>query len=376
MSNWMRDLSSKVVRRLRQIVRRPDPRPWVLRPSSASGPAYVDFVIGIDFLHNHSKLVQMFYKACSAYGVSMLLANKHNVRELAAQAKAGKIRPHVYLDLCSATNKEFGELLKAFAGAGVYTIGSPEKLDLWTWKARAQKPLEQAGMPVPPTVLVKAGEPSRDLTAEERAAVGEKVVIKPSWGVAQLGVVVGARPTAEAIEKARQFAPDDDYLVQRLIKWERCGERSAYVRGYNVCGTRTLLWWSPETRMYDMVTWDDVRRYDLMGALDLVDRMSRLTGMEFFSSEIAITNGVNQPRFVLIDYCNDQCDLNPVSVQADGPPDEWSAWAVERLAEFVWRKRSGLPEADGYPVWLAGASNATAGAVTPASDKGAVVSAA
>jgi hypothetical protein len=128
--------------------------------------------------------------------------------------------------------------------------------------------------------------------------------------------------------------------------------------------------------MYDMVTWDDVRRYDLMGALELVDRMARLTGMEFFSSEIAITSGVNQPRFVLIDYCNDQCDLNPVSVQADGPPDEWSAWAVERLAEFVWRRRSGMPEADGYPVWLAGNGGATAGAVAPVSDKGAVVSAA
>ena len=87
----------------------------------------------------------------------------------------------------------------------------------------------------------------------------------------------------------------------------RCASaRTAYLRGYNVFGSRTLLWWAPETRIYEMLTWDDIRKYDLMPAVELIDRMARLTEMDYFSSEIAITNGIGQPRFVLIDYCNDR----------------------------------------------------------------------
>src|SRR5258706_10488570 len=88
-----------------------------------------------------------------------------------------------------------------------------------------------------------------------------------------------------------------------------------------------------------------------MPAVGLIDRMAGVTGMDYFSSEIAITNGVGQPRFVLIDYCNDQCDMNPVSVQGDGPPDEWVRWVCERLAGFVWREKHGREEAGGAPPW-------------------------
>jgi hypothetical protein len=357
-SYWFRDLKEKAVRRAKKLVGRADNSPWVLRPPSGSraGDRYVDFVVGIDFLGNNATLTRMFQQALWPYGLSLLIANKHNVRKLTEDARRGKVRPYVYLDLCSAIEPAFGELLRAMAAAGVYTIGQPEKLEKWTHKARAQRGLEEAGLPVPPTVVVRADEPSRDLTADELRLVGEKCVIKPSWGVAGKGVLVNVKPTAQNIETARQFEPKDDYLVQKMIRWEAFGPRTAYVRGYNVLGYRTLLWWAPETKLYDLLTWEDFRRHDLLGAVEIIDRMAAVTRMDFFSSEIAITNGVTQPRFVMIDYCNDQCDMNPVSEQADGPPDAWSQWVVERFAEFVWKKKQGVAETGGHSLWLAGES--------------------
>lgn len=353
---WLRDAAGKAVRRAKKLMGRPDPTPWILRPGgrARAGAGYVDFVVALDFIGNNAPLTKLFHDALSPYGLSLLVANKHNVGKLTAEVGAGRIKPHVLLDLCSACHPEFGALLKAAAGAGVHTIGEPAKLEQWTYKARAQRKLEEAGLPVPATVVVRADEPSRELTAEERAAVGERCVIKPSWGVAGKGVVAGMKPTREAIEAARQFDPKDDYLVQRMIKWESFGNRTAYLRGYNVLGHRTLLWWAPETKQYDVLTWEDVRRFDLMPAVDLVDRMARVTGMEFFSSEIAVTNGVGQPRFVLIDYCNDQCDMNPVSEQPDGPPDVWVRWVVERFAEYVWRRKHGVSAPAGHSMWLPG----------------------
>ena len=359
---WLRDAANKAVRRVKKLIGRPDNSPWVLRPGRAArgGVSYVDFVVGLDFIGNTAPLTRMFQEAMAPYGLSLLVANKHNVASLARELRGGAIRPYVYLDLCSAVHPEFGDLLKAAAAAGVYTVGHPDKLDQWTYKARAQKALEQAGLPVPATVLIGANEPTRELTAEERQALGDRCVIKPSWGVAGKGVVANVRPTAENIEAARKFDPRDDYLVQRMIKWEKFGTRTAYLRGYNVLGYRTLLWWAPETKLYDLVTWEDVRNHDLMPAIGLIDRMAALTGIDYFSSEIAITNGVGQPRFILIDYCNDQCDLNPVSAQPDGPPDEWSKWVCGRFAEFVWRKKHGIEPPDGHWVWLAGSGTASA----------------
>src|SRR5207302_631940 len=164
---------------------RADETPWVMRPAAgARGGRYVDFVIGLDFLNNNAVLTKMFHEAISPYGLSLLVANKTNVGQLAANYRAGRDLPLVYLDLCSATLPEFGELLKAAAEAGVYTIGRPALLEQWTYKARAQRPLEEAGLPVPATVVIRAGEASRELTVEERQAVGERCVIKPTWGVA------------------------------------------------------------------------------------------------------------------------------------------------------------------------------------------------
>src|SRR3954470_8961361 len=284
--NGFRDLANKAVRRARKLIGRPDETPWVLRPRGAGrGERYVDFVIGLDFLNNNATLTRMLQEAMSPYGLSLLVANRTNVAKLTAAYRAGRNTPLVYLDLCSAIAPEFGELLRAAAGAGVYTIGQPELLDQWTYKARAQKRLEEAGLPVPATVVIAAREKSRELTAEERQAMGERCIIKPSWGVAGNGVVANVRPTAEAIEAARQFDPKDDYLVQRMIKWEKFGTRTAYLRGYNVLGSRTLLWWAPETKLYDLVTWEDVRQHDLMPAVDLIDRMAAVTGIDYFSSE-------------------------------------------------------------------------------------------
>jgi hypothetical protein len=365
---WLRDAANKAVRRAKKLIGRPDNSPWVLRPTRAARgeTAYVDFVVGLDFLGNNAVLTRMFQEAMAPYGLSLLVANKHNAATLTHELRAGTIRPHVYLDLCSAVHPEFGTLLKAAADAGVYTVGHPAKLEQWTYKARAQKALEDAGLPVPPTVVIRAGDPTRELTADERQHVGDRCVIKPSWGVAGKGVVANVQPTAQNIEAARQFNPKDDYLVQRMIKWERFGQRTAYLRGYNVLGYRTLLWWAPETKMYDLVTWDDVREHDLMPAVELIDRVAAVTGMDYFSSEIAITNGVGQPRFVLIDYVNDQCDMNPITAQPDGPPEEWVKWVCERFAEFVWRKKHGVEPPDGHSMWLAGSSSAPSPSV-PAS---------
>jgi hypothetical protein len=180
------------------------------------------------------------------------------------------------------------------ANAGVHSLCDPATLPM-TLKAVAHPLLERAGLPLPPSVILKQGDPDRDLTPDELARVGDRVVIKPSFGVAGLGVVVGVPPTREAIANARNYNRNEDWLIQRMIRWTTFGDRPAYLRGYNILGHRSLMWWSNDGG-YAPLSWDDFRRYDLLGAVDLIDKVAATTGVEYFSSEIAITDRVGKDR--------------------------------------------------------------------------------
>jgi len=48
---------------------------------------------------------------------------------------------------------------------------------------------------------------------------------------------------------------------------------------------------------------------------------------------------------VLIDYVNDQCDMDHTD-SPYSPPEEFSRFVCQRLAEFTYRRKQGLPRPD------------------------------
>ena len=346
----LRRLADKARRRARALVRRPDPSPWVLGPRPAgAGGRYADFVVGLDYLSPNSKLLKLFHDAMAPLGLSVLLVNRANVDRALAAARRDRFHPHLYLDLCSRPGDAFDALLRAFSAAGVHTVARPEQLH-WTIKAPSHPALAAAGLPVPPTIVLKPDEPDRDLTPDELALIGDRCVIKPSHGFAGLGAKLNRAPTREVIAAARDYDRKDDWLVQRAITFARAGTRPAYVRAYHVLGHRSLLWWSVERAGYEPLTWADVHQFGLVPALEMVDRVHALTGLDYFSSEIAATadapgQPVNPaaPNLCLIDYVNDQCDMDPEGSPSGSPPPAWCAWVCRRFADYVFRRKNNLP---------------------------------
>jgi hypothetical protein len=302
--------------------------------------AYVDFVFGLDYLSVNSTLLRIMHEAMSGYGLSCLLVNNSSIEQAHEAVRKGRLRPLVYLDLCSEPGNRFYELIHAMADRGVQTFCDPKTLH-WTLKADSHGKLEAAGLPLPPSVIFRKDEADRDLTPDEVARVGARVVIKPSFGVAGLGVVVGAAPTKEQIAKARDYNRKYDWLVQKMIRWGTIGDHQAYLRGYNVLGHRTLMWWSNDVG-YRSLTWDDLRRYELGGAVEIMDRIAAVTGVAYFSTEIAICGDSGPGRFCLIDYINDQCDIDPQAQPDRSPPEPWVRWVCARFAEYTFRRKHNL----------------------------------
>jgi hypothetical protein len=198
-------------------------------------------------------------------------------------------------------------------------------------KARLHARLVDNGFNVPFTVVVPSERiPGFVFSEPDRAELGTPFVIKPSMGYGRRGVIMDA--TTEG-DLARSLAawPDSNYLLQRRITACTLNGEPAYFRVFYVFGSVWSCWWNCFTDRYRLTTTAEIEQSGLRPLEEIVRRAAALTGMKFFSSEMALTE---TKEFVLIDYVNDQCHMLSQSANAQtGVPDELVAAVAHRLVE-------------------------------------------
>ena len=90
-------------------------------------------------------------------------------------------------------------------------------------------------------------------------------------------------------------------------------------------------WWNCYTDQYRLVTAREFDELNLSPLEGIIRRIAQLTGMTFFSSEIAQTNS---GEFITIDYVNDQCHMLSQSANPKmGVPDALVEAIAHRLVE-------------------------------------------
>jgi hypothetical protein len=120
--------------------------------------------------------------------------------------------------------------------------------------------------------------------------------------------------------------PDEKYLLQRKIIPRDVEGRPAYWRLFYAFGSLWWCWWDCFTDRYAEVTPEEIDRLNLHPMGQGMHKIAALTGMNFFSSEIAQTA---TGEFVWIDYVNDQCHMLTQSANPKmGVPDR----VVESIA--------------------------------------------
>jgi hypothetical protein len=189
------------------------------------------------------------------------------------------------------------------------------------------------GLRVPFTVIVpQEGVAGFVLSESDRAALGTPFVIKPGMGYGRRGVVLDATHERDLDRCAAAWA-DANYLVQQRIVPRMLNGEPAYFRVFFAFGSIWCCWWNCFTDRYRAVSATEEAELSLGPVREIVGRLASLTGMKFFSSELA---QVDSGEFVLIDYVNDQCHM--LSQGADpqkGVPDEVVAAIAGRLVEGV-----------------------------------------
>ena len=308
-------------------------------------------------------------EACELRGLTCAVVDEGVVEAAHSAILAGELRIGTLLDLTALWWHEedpYVQLCYAVKDAGGQVICDPDLAMMADHKAVSHHRLEQAGIPVPPTVVLRRWTPDRALTPAERAVVGERVVIKPARGWGWKGVVLDSTADLEAIRRARDFDREDDFLVQRQIEYTHLADdggtkRPAWWRVYWLFGEIIPCWWCPRTGAYHQVSLRELWTHELLPLGRLTAEIARLSGMDFFSTEICLAEEPAAPGapyqakgrpFYVIDYVNDQCDVRCQSQNPAAPPDDVVRHFAERFADIAWRRNHGLPLSDHRSLWL------------------------
>jgi len=276
---------------------------------------------------------------CAALGLNFFLIEPIWAERYYESCARGELRARALLNMHSEHHLPediYHRLVKQAHAQGTRVIDPPEVAEAAFDKARMHARLVEAGYPVPWTMVVpREAAAECKLTAQQREALGSPFVIKPSHGYGRRGVLLDARGEGDLARSMAAWA-NPAYLLQRKIEPAAVNGEPAYWRVFFVFGEVLICWWNCHTDRYREASEQEIEEQQL-GKLAVMARgIAALSGMNFFSSEIARTA---DGGYVLIDYVNDQCHM--LSQSADpskGVPDA----AVERVAKRLVRAAAAM----------------------------------
>ena len=297
--------------------------------------------------------------SCAAHdlGLSCALIHDAVVHETVRRLGEGRLTIGYHLDyhaLWHVADDPYARLAEAVEDAGGRSVNPPARSCAFTDKAAAHAELTRYGLGTPATVIVRPWTADRTLTVDERRRLrldepGGRVYVKPANGFSGVGVVrvdgTDAAGLTTALTAARNHDRRDAYLIQQEVRppvlmGDDGAERPAYWRVLSYLGELTPFWWGSQQSIghgrmsYRPATPHEVWRLRLQPVLAYAKQLGELSGLEWFSTELCLGDGVEESRFAVtgadgrerpvlaIDYLNDQCDVDVQSRWAGAPPDD------------------------------------------------------
>lgn len=252
--------------------------------------------------------VYLLEREARARGMSFLHCQNHDQAEaLRWDLHRGALRIGALVDYMGRSFTHDYELGCAVKDAGGLVLDDPDRVRIYGDKAVMHQEMARIGLTMPRTLMWHTDEPSRDLTAEERAYLGPRIVCKPANGSGSGGVVLDMAGTQAALDDARDYDPDDTYLLQEFVQPLDLEGRPAWFRVYNCFGTILPCFWHPDTHATELVPSDMIERYGLHELARISEKIALISGYTWFSTEIALVLRNCRAAFLPIDYLNNKC---------------------------------------------------------------------
>ncbi len=281
----------------------------------------IDFVDKVEFILQNE-------------GISTYRISYYNIYEVTENVKHKKLSFRSYIDRASDVDEDFLELGEILQKRKCRIFNPYDRVNHTTDKASMHLEFITGGLQVPYSIIIPPHKKNETikLSIEELAVLGRPFIIKPcNTTGGGLGVVTGAETLKEVFEE-RKNLDEDKYILQEKVIPRFFDGKRAWFRCFWAFGKSFCCWWDDQTHHYSILTRDEIERFKLNKLFRITSRIAKITKLDFFSSEIAVTK---DDRFVVIDYVNDQCDMRFQSKHYDGVPDEVIDQIILQLARAI-----------------------------------------
>lgn len=293
-----------------------------------------DFCVATDWEYDKDFVNLIEQVAREKYSLTTYLVESFNLNETINRVRSGELNFHFFYDRGSDSSPEFLELHDLMLQNAIPILDSLERLKWTSDKATMHLEFIANGLVTPYTIIIPPFNTTEKilLSVVNLANLGRPFIIKPANTTGGgIGVVDGAE-TLQDVLTARKVYDNDKYLLQEKVKPIEQDGRRFWFRGFFCCGFIYCSWWDDATHVYEILSPDHVKTYRLDELFNIVERISKIIQLNFFSTEIALSqNG----KFVVIDYVNEICDMRLKSIHRDGVPDEIVHKIVNHIVDYV-----------------------------------------
>ncbi len=280
-------------------------------------------------------LARLLREACAARGLSLLEVTPETLGGVVAGLDTGELTVGLLLDRASDADPRYLALVERARALGARRV-NPREHAVRSWNKAFMHDLLSPELRTPATLVLAPWDDEPHMPPVDLEHVGSPFCVKPAHGGGGDGVAVGLTSPDDIPAMRRQY-PSDSYLLQAHVEPVRLGGRPAWFRNLYSCGRVYPCWWSHHDHRYVPVSAAEVSRFTLAPLTFIMRTIARLSRMQLFSSEIALTAA---EQFVVVDYLNDPVDLRLQSRAPEGVPDQLAAFVADDLAELA---ASGAP---------------------------------
>lgn len=269
------------------------------------------------------RFVRLLDSLCHREGKMSYLVSAENLDESVAKINSGELWFRVVFDRATDSNPAFMPIIHLHHEGQSRIINEHVKAARANTKIAVHFELIKMGINVPHSIILSPFEWIDDKILD---TLGLPFVIKPAEeGGGGAGVFLTAK-TIDDIQRAREDQPGKFLLIQELIVPKEFQGSRYWFRIFFVCGKVIPCFWDDHTHIYRRLIPEQEKIFE--ETMMITRRVHEITGLEFFSTEIAQKK---DEKFVVVDYVNDQCDMRFQSETPDGVPDS----VVDEIAKAI-----------------------------------------
>lgn len=279
-------------------------------------------------------LVNLMEEKFHNCGLTTYIIKKFNLLETIEKLSKKELHFLAYFDRAGDVDYDFAPLTNLLIRKKTYLINPYSKVVKYINKAIMHNLLLRNKINVPFTIILPSLKSKQDtvISLKDLEQLGKPFVIKPAFYTGgKEGVVVNAQSLFDVIEERKKL-PDDRYLIQKKIYPKYLDGKRAWFRIIWAFGEALPAWWNDLTDLYQVLTEDEIEKYNLHKLISITKKIATISGLDYFSTEIALAEDNN---FYVIDYLNDQCDMRFQSKHPDGVPDIMVNKFIDKLIEKV-----------------------------------------